>query len=140
MIIDTGAVLRSHPYMRTERPPRLWDLSVDDDEAFFRLLGETIAHGLTRGNELADLTLKADNIIVEHDDGLTEPGDYIGITVIGPAGDWYPEQRWPVDIGSTFVNDDLHGAATEAQLTFGYTRAYPEGGGSVTLFVAASRS
>ncbi len=126
--------------MRTERPPRLWNLSVGEDEVFFRLLGETIAHGLTRGNELADLTLKADNIVVEHDDGLTEPGDYIGITVLGPNGDWHPEQRWPVDADTNFVNADLHDTAAQARLTFGYARAYPEGGGSITLFFAASRS
>jgi hypothetical protein len=140
MIIDTGAVLRSHEYMRTERPPLLWNLSVDDEEALFRLLGETIAHGLGRGNELGELTLKADNIVVEHEDGVTEPGDYIGITVIGPAGDWYPEQTWPVDEDTTFVNPDLHRAATGAGLTFGYTRGYPEGGGSVTLFFTGRRT
>lgn len=139
MIIDTGAVLRSHEYMRTERPPVLWDLSVDDEEVFYRLLGEVIAHGLALGNELGELTLKADNIVVEPDDGLTEPGDYIGITVLGPAGDWSPEQKWPVEDGATFINADLHGAAEEADLTFGYTRAMPEGGGSVTLFVPAVR-
>jgi hypothetical protein len=139
VVIDTGAVLRSHHYMRTERPPVLWDLSVDDEEIFYRLLGEAIAHGLGRGNELGGLTLKADNIVVEHDDGLTEPGDYIGITILGPIGDWSPEQAWPVDAGATFVNTDLHGAAAEAHLTFGYTRASPEGGGSITLFLPGVR-
>jgi hypothetical protein len=139
MIIDTGAVLRSHEYLRTERPPVLWDLTVADDEVFYRLLGEVIAHGLGRGNELGELTLKADNIVVEPDDGLTEPGDYIGITVIGPSGDWHPEQKWPVDAGTTFVNADLHRAATEAHLIFGYTRAHPDGGGSITLFLPAVR-
>ena len=126
--------------MRTERPPLLWDLAVDDDEGFFRLLGEAIAHGLTRGNELDELTLKADNIVVEHDDGTTHPGDYVGITVIGPVGEWAPEQRWPVETGTEFANADLHRAATELDLTFGYTRAHADGGGSITLFFPASRS
>jgi hypothetical protein len=136
VIIDTGAVLRAHDYMRIERPSRLWKLSADD-ETFFRLLGEAIAHGLSRGNELGELTLKADNIVVETDD-LTVPGDYVGITVVGPAGDWFPEQRWPVDPATTFVNSDLHLAARGADLIFGYTRAYPDGGGSVTLYFPAT--
>jgi hypothetical protein len=63
LIIDIEAVLRAHSHMRLERPPLLWSLSADD-EAFFRLLGETISHGLTRGNEVGDLTLNASNTVV----------------------------------------------------------------------------
>jgi hypothetical protein len=131
VVIDTSAVLRAHEYMRLERPPLLWNLAADD-EAFFRLLGETIAHGLARGNELGELTLKADNLVFEDDD-LTDPGDYVGISVIGPRGDWYPEQRWPIHGEATSASPDLHTAAIAADLIFGYTRAHSGGGGSVTL-------
>ena len=115
MIIETGAVLRAHEYMRIERPPLLWNLSVDP-EPFFRLLGEMISYGLTRGNELGELTLKADNITVGLD-GPPHPGDYVGITILGTGG-WAPEQTWPLDTGSedSFVTPDLHEAAIGADL------------------------
>ena len=136
VIIDTGAVLRAHDYMRVERPPLLWDLSAEP-EAFFRLLGEMISRGLTRGNELGGLTLKADNITIGPD-GPADPGDYVGITVFG-AGDWSPEQIWPLDPATEepFVTPDLHDAAAAADLIFGYTRGLGADSGSITVFFPA---
>ena len=139
MIIDTGAVLRAHSYMHIERPPLLWDLSADP-EGFFRLLGEMISRGLTRGNQLGELTLKADNMTIDPD-GPTDPGDYVGITVLG-TGDWLPEQTWPLDLGSegSFVTLDLHEAAAAVELIFGYTRVLKGDSGSITVFFPASRA
>ena len=136
VIIDTGAVLRAHAYMQIERPPLLWNLSVDAD-AFFRLLGEMISRGLTRGNELGELTLKADNIAVGPD-GPADPGDYVGITVLG-AGDWSPEQIWPLDPAAEepFVTPDLHEAAAAVDLVFGYSRVLNADSGSITVYFPA---
>ena len=138
VIIDTGAVLRAHSYMQIERPPLLWNVSADP-EAFFGLLGEMICRGLTRGNELGELTLKADNIVVGPD-GPADPENYVGITVLG-SGDWSPEQTWPLDPATdeAFVTPDLHEAAAAVDLVFGYTRVLGDDSGSITVFLPPSR-
>jgi len=56
MKIVVEHVLRAHSYIRTEAPPEPWQPDADD-ETFFGLLGEMIVLGLSRGNELGDLTL-----------------------------------------------------------------------------------
>lgn len=142
MIIDTGAVLRAHDYMQIERPPLLWDLSAEP-EAFFRLFGEMISRGLTRGSELGELTLKADNIVIGPD-GPADPGEYVGITVLG-AGDWSPEQIFPLDstTDESFVTPDLHEAAAAVDLIYGYTRVLSadyDKGSITVLFPASSGS
>jgi hypothetical protein len=49
--MDLEALLRAHPFMKVERPPQLWSPDTED-EPFLRMLGEMIALGLGRGNEL----------------------------------------------------------------------------------------
>lgn len=138
MIIDAGAVLRAHEYMRIERPPLLWNLSVDP-EPFFRLLGEMISRGLTRGNELDQLTLNANNVTIDHDEGPAAPGNYVALTVVGD-GDWSPEQTWPPAEGDhgPFVSPDLHAAAAEADPPLIYTRVFGSDSGSITALFPAS--
>lgn len=98
-----------------------------------------IARGLTRGNELADLTLNANNVTIDHDDGPAAQGDYVALTIRGD-GDWSPEQRWPLaeDDAGPFVSTDLHAAAAAADPQLAYTRVLGvHGGGSITVFFPA---
>jgi hypothetical protein len=44
-------ILTPHGFMRTERPPLMWEADTDD-ERFIPLLGEMIVVGLNAGNEL----------------------------------------------------------------------------------------
>ena len=42
--IDLDALLNAHAFMVVERPPRLWEVDVDD-EPFIRMLSEMIVVG-----------------------------------------------------------------------------------------------
>ena len=89
--MDLEAHLRSHAFMKVERPPLMWSPDTED-EPFLLMLGEMIALGLARGTELDDLTLNISNVSVdqdaEEDDGEAIPeGDYVAVTVRG-AGVW----------------------------------------------------
>ena len=90
-LMDLEAHLRSHAFMKVERPPLMWSPDTED-EPFLLMLGEMIALGLGRGTELADLTLNISNVTVdpdaEDDEGEAIPdGDYVAVTVRG-AGVW----------------------------------------------------
>ncbi len=63
MRVDVESVRRAHAFLRTEAPPEPWQM--DADETFFPLLGEMIAAGLARGNELGDITLSFANVRVK---------------------------------------------------------------------------
>ncbi|MDQ3210944.1 MAG: hypothetical protein M3Q20_07120 [Actinomycetota bacterium] len=64
MKIVVEHVLRARSYIRTEAPPEPWQ-SEADDETLFGLLGEMIVLGLSRGNELGDLTLSFANVSID---------------------------------------------------------------------------
>src|ERR671936_553093 len=88
-------ILTAHGFMRTERPPLMWEADTND-ERFIPLLGEMIVVGLNAGNELAQLTLAVSNVTVEEDEDpeetpWVEPGDYVAVTVQGPG-------RWSDDV------------------------------------------
>ena len=89
--------------MKVERPPLLWSPDTED-EPFLRMLGEMIALGLGRGNELEDLTLNVSNVVVEPDEDDDEvewipEGEYVAITVRG-AGAW-DDDTWRAGQGPT---------------------------------------
>ena len=65
--MDLDGPLRAQTAVKVERPPALWQADTEA-EPFLALLGELIASGLGRGNELADLTLNVANVVVEPDD------------------------------------------------------------------------
>ena len=101
--MDLEAHLRSHAFMKVERPPLMWSPDTED-EPFLLMLGEMIALGLGRGTELADLTLNVSNVTVdpdeEDDDGESIPeGDYVAVTVRG-AGVW-EDDLWRAGQGET---------------------------------------
>src|ERR671919_2821151 len=83
-------ILRAHGFMRTERPPLMWEADTDD-ERFIPMLGEMIVVGLNAGNELAQLRLAVSNVTVEEEEEeddpeetpWVEPGDYVAVTVKG---------------------------------------------------------
>ena len=60
-------ILTAHGFMRTERPPFMWEADTDD-ERIIPLLGEMIVVGLNAGNELARLTLAVSNVTVESEE------------------------------------------------------------------------
>lgn len=138
MRIAVEHVLRAHAFMRTEAPPETWQPEADD-ESFFRLLGEIIAAGLARGNELADLTLSFSNMVVEDSAAGSMPvGEHVAMTVRG-AGDWSPEGTWARGRGaspSPFVSSDLEAAVEASDAVFGYTRQTGPTDGSITVLFA----
>jgi hypothetical protein len=123
--MDLEAHLRSHAFMKVERPPLMWSPDTED-EPFLLMLGEMIALGLGRGTELADLTLNISNVTVdpdaEDDEGEAIPeGDYVAITVRG-AGVW-EDDLWRAGQGPTtglLVN--VGPAANAAGAVYAYTR------------------
>lgn len=131
-------ILTAHGFMRTERPPLMWEADTDD-ERFIPLLGEMIVVGLNAGNELAQLTLAVSNVTVEEDDDdepetpWVEPGDYVAVTVKGP-GRW-SDDVWRSGDGPTvgmLVN--VAPRADDAGAVYAYTRDL-DGEGAVTVFL-----
>ena len=136
--MELGPLLNAHGYLRVERPPVLWEAAADD-VALVRTLGEMIAAGLQRGNELGDIVLRANNVTVfaDPDEELTvpAPGDYVALSILG-AGDWRPEIHWrPGQPGApVLVSGGLDRAARAAGIPYAYTRSDGDSG-SVTVFV-----
>jgi hypothetical protein len=130
-------ILRAHAFMQTERPPELWEADTDD-ERFLPMLGEMIAIGLGRGNELADLVLAVSNVVVEEDaDGeetpWLEPGEYVAVTVTGP-GRW-ADDVWRAGEGPTRgLLTNVGPRADDAGAVYAYTRDLGDGG-AVTVFL-----
>ena len=131
-------ILTAHGFMRTERPPLMWETDTDD-ERFIPLLGEMIVVGLNAGTELAQLTLAVSNVTVEEDDDdpeespWVEPGDYVAVTVKGP-GRW-SDDVWRSGDGPTrgiLVN--VAPRADDAGAVYAYTRDL-DGEGAVTVFL-----
>ena len=89
--MDLDGPLRAQTAVKVERPPTLWEADTET-EPFLALLGELIALGLGRGNELAGLTLNVANVVVEPDDedGSIPEGEFVAITVRG-GGSWDDE-------------------------------------------------
>ncbi len=120
--MDLEALLRSHAFMKVERPPRLWAPDTED-EPFLRMLGEMIALGLGRGTDLEDLTLNVSNVTVEPDDdgGSIPEGDYVAVTVRG-AGAW-DDDVWRAGQGPTGgLLRDVGPAADAAGAVYAYAR------------------
>lgn len=123
--------------MRVERPPELWEV-VAEDTTLVPLLGEMIASRLALGGKLEELTLNANNVVVQKDDFEGHdplPGEYIALTVIGegaPEADatWSPRGTAH---GGTLqrLADRLFAAGVQ----YAYTRSF-DGKGTITVFLA----
>jgi len=135
--MDLEALHRAHGFMRVEQPPLLWSPDTED-EPFLRMLGEMIALGLGRGNELEDLTLNVSNVVVgadEEDDEVewVPDGEYVAITVRG-AGEW-DDDTWRAGQGPTVGPlCNVGPAADAAGAVYAYTRdLVPEGSVTTVL-------
>jgi hypothetical protein len=135
--MDLDEPLRAQASLRVERPPTLWEAETEV-EPFLALLGQMIALGLGRGNELEDLTLSVSNVVVEPDQDDEEAewipgGEYVAITVRG-AGAWN-DDAWRAGQGpTTGPLRTLGPAAAAAGAVFAYARDLaPEG--SVTALL-----
>ena len=132
--MDLEGPLRANASMKVERPPAMWEADTEV-EPFLRLLGEMIALGLGRGNELADLTLNVANGVVEPDEegGSIPEGEFVGITVRG-AGAWDDDVWRPGTEPTTASLREIGRAARAAGAVYAYERDLgPEG--SVTVFL-----
>jgi hypothetical protein len=83
------ALLLAHGFMKTERPPEIWEAETKDLH-FIPLLGEMIAAGICGGSPLEELTLNVSNVVVQPDtseeagQGRRPPeGEYVAVTVRG---------------------------------------------------------
>ena len=127
-------LLRAHGFMKVEHPPQIWEADTED-EAFLRVLGEMIVIGLSRGNELADLTLNVSNVTVEPDDdeeASISGGDFVAVTVRG-AGTWDDDLWRAGQSPTTGLLSNVVPAADAAGAVYAYTRNLePEG--SVTMW------
>jgi hypothetical protein len=135
------ALVRAHGFMRTQRPPEVWEVDTEDVR-FLPLLGEVVAAALVPGAALSELTLNVANVVVQPDadalaDGSTGPlpGEYVAVTVSGPT-DFGPDARWPdyapEAAGLLLRLDDR---LRTAGARFAYIRRLPAAG-SFTFFLA----
>ena len=135
--MDLDGPLRAQASLKVERPPTLWEAETEV-EPFLALLGEMIALGLGRGNELGDLTLNVSNVVVEPDEDDEEVewipvGHYVAITIRG-AGAWL-DDTWRAGQGPTTGPLSNVGPAADATgAVYAYTRDLVAGG-SVTVFI-----
>jgi len=131
--MDLDASLRVQS-LKVERPPTLWEADTEL-EPFLALLGELIALGLGRGNELAELTLNVSNVVLESDEegGSIPEGEFVGITVRG-AGSWDDDVWRPGTEPTTTSLRELGRVAQAAGAVYVYERDLgPEG--TVTVFL-----
>ena len=127
-------LLLAHGFMHVEHPPLPWEADTRDDD-FLRVLGEMIAIGLARGNELAELTIAVANVAAEPDEegGWIPPGEYVAVTVRG-GGTW-ADDAWRAGQGPTGgLLVDVGPAAAIAGAVFVYARDLGSGGSVTTLF------
>jgi hypothetical protein len=132
--MDLDGPLRDQASLRVERPPALWEADTEV-EPFLALLGELIALGLGRGNELAGLTLNVANVVVEPDneDGSIPEGEFVAITVRG-GGSWDDDTWRPGTEPTTATLRGVGSAAGAAGAVYAYTRNLGDEG-SVTVFL-----
>jgi hypothetical protein len=132
--MDLDGPLRSQGSLKVERPPTLWEADTEL-EPFLALLGELIALGLGRGNELSRLTLNVANVVVEPDEegGSIPVGEFVAITLRG-GGSW-DDDVWRRGTEPTTASlRELGPAAQAAGGVYAYERDLgPEG--SVTVFL-----
>ena len=123
--MDLDGPLRAQASLKVERPPTLWEAETEV-EPFLALLGEMIALGLGRGNELGDLTLNVSNVVAEPDEDDEEvdripDGEYVEITFRG-AGAW-DDDTWRAGQGPTTGPLSTVGPAADAAgAVYAYTR------------------
>jgi hypothetical protein len=134
--MDLDGPLRAHASLKVERPPLLWEAETEV-EPFLALLGQMIALGLGRGNELGDLTLSVSNVVVEPDQDDEEAdripiGEYVAITVRG-AGAWNDDTRRAGQGPTPGPLRNVGAAADAAGAVYAYARDLAPGGSVTAL-------
>ena len=134
--MDLDGPLRAQTSLEVERPPTLWEAETEA-EPFLALLGEMIALGLGRGNELRDLTLNVSNVVVEPDEDDEEVvsipgGEYVAITVRG-AGSWNDDTWRAGQAPATGLLRDVGPAAEAAGAVYAYARDLAPAGSVTAL-------
>jgi hypothetical protein len=132
--VNLEPLVRAHGFMNVEHPPLTWEADTRDDD-FLRVLGEMIAIGLGRGNELAELTLNVANVTAEPDEegGWIRPGDYVAVTVRG-GGTW-EDDVWRAGQGPTNgLLRNVGPAAGTAGAVMAYARNLGSEGSVRTMF------
>jgi hypothetical protein len=120
--------------MRVQRPPKLWQVDVDE-EPFIRLLGEMIVVGLLHHDVLAELTLHTANVTIgDEGPAAVASGDYVAVTVRGP-GTWERDMMWTPTSAEPLWSTDLDAAARAASVSFGYLRRPTPDEGSITVCI-----
>jgi hypothetical protein len=132
--MDLDGPLRSQGSLKVERPPLLWETDTKL-EPFLALLGELIAFGLGRGNELSRLTLNVANVVVEPDDeeDPIPAGEFVAITLRG-GGSWDDDVLRPGTQATTASLRELGPAAQAAGGVYAYERDLGLEG-SVTVYL-----
>jgi hypothetical protein len=136
--MDLDGPLRAQTSLKVERPPTLWEAETEV-EPFLALLGEMIALGLGRGNELADLTLNVANVVVEPDEegGSIPQGEFVAISVRG-GGSW-DDEAWREGVApASGLLEDVGPVARAAGAVYAYARNLGAEG-SVTVFLPRAR-
>jgi hypothetical protein len=141
------ALVRAHGFMKTERPPELWEADTEDVRVI-PLLGEMIAAALVGGAPLEELTLNVSNVVVPADDDprgagpcaggdLHAPpaGEFVALTVRGQT-DLGPDHAWrPAHAPQAgLLLGGLDGRLAGAGAHYAYVRRMPPEG-SVTVFL-----
>ena len=137
------ALLLAHGFMKTERPPVMWEAETEDVN-FLPLLGEIIAAGIGGGSSLEELTLSVSNVVVQPDasgeseQGRRPPaGEYVAVTVRGKT-DLGPDDTWlPGDLGQGLLQRLIRRLADSGAL-YAYIRRLPPEG-SITIFFRRAR-
>ena len=144
MPLQFDALIRAHGFMKTERPPSVWEADTEDVR-FIPLLGEMIAAGLSGGSTLETLTLNVSNIVAP-EDAEDDPanrtvlpaGEYVAVTVrgitdLGPDQVWFPGRP----LSDRLLLGRLDTELTMAGVRYAYVRRIPPEG-SVTVMLARS--
>ena len=118
MTLELGPLLVAHSFLTVERPPVLWAVAPDDTEVV-PLLGEMIAAALGTGTELGDVTLRVNNVVIDHDDGPAPAGNYVCLSIIA-RGAWPAAHCRPAD-DTPLLNPDLTGRLRPAGVPYAYT-------------------
>ena len=137
------SLLRAHGFMKTERPPEMWEAETEDVH-FIPLLGEMIAAGIGGGSLLEELTLNVSNVVVQLDASeeveqgrLPPEGEYVAVTVRGRT-DLGPDDSWfPGHVGYGLLGR-LGPRLTDSGACYAYVRRLSQEG-SITVFLRRSR-
>lgn len=137
------ALLLAHGFMKTERPPEIWEVETED-LYFIPLLGEMIAAGICGGSPLEELTLNVSNVVARPDTSeeagqgrRPREGEYVAVTVRGKT-DLGPDDSWlPEDCGQGLLGR-IRKRLVDSGACYAYVRRLSSEG-SITVFLRRAK-